>query len=58
MAFISVNFGYNQTRIFSTNCQIAPLMDCIHQECFKDMKAKVAEREEFFNKEINNFKKE
>ena len=58
MSFISVNFGYNQTRIFATNCQIAPLMDAIHQECFKDMKAKLTEREDFFNKEITAFKKE
>jgi len=33
-------------------------MDAIHQECFKDMKAKIKEREEFFAKEISNFKKE
>ena len=58
MSFISVNFGYNQTRIFATNCQIAPLMDAIHQECYKDMKAKLVEREEFFAKEILTFKKE
>lgn len=58
MSFISVNFGYNQTRIFATNCQIAPLMDAIHQECFKDMKTKLTEREEFFQKEITSFKKE
>jgi hypothetical protein len=33
-------------------------MDAVHQECFKDMKAKIQEREEFFAKEISNFKKE
>lgn len=58
MSFVSVNFGYNQTRIFATNCQIAALMDAIHQECFKDMKHKLEERQEFFGKEINAFKKE
>jgi chaperonin cofactor prefoldin len=33
-------------------------MDAIHQECFKDMKTKLTEREEFFQKEITSFKKE
>ena len=58
MAYISVNFGYNQSKLFSTNCQIAPLLDSIHEECYKEMVAKLTEREEFFNKEINGFKKE
>jgi hypothetical protein len=34
------------------------LIDAIHSECFKDMKSKLNEREEFFNKEIATFKKE
>ena len=58
MAYISVNYGYNQSKLFSTNCQIAPLLDSIHEECYKEMVAKLTEREEFFNKEINGFKKE
>jgi hypothetical protein len=33
-------------------------MDAIHNECFKDMKQKLIDREEFFNKEIQTFKKE
>jgi hypothetical protein len=33
-------------------------MDCIHEECYKEMVNKLTEREEFFNKEINGFKKE
>lgn len=33
-------------------------MDAVHNECYKDMKAKLIEREEFFNKEIAGFKKE
>lgn len=33
-------------------------MDAIHKECYKDMDAKLNEREEFFNKEIVQFKKE
>ena len=52
MSFIAVQFGYNQQRLFNTNCEIAPLMDAIHKECYKDMAAKLAEREDFFNKEI------
>lgn len=58
MSFIAVTFGYNQQRLFNTNCEIAPLMDAIHKECYKDMDAKLVEREEFFNKEIAQFKKE
>ena len=58
MSFIAVSFGYNQQRLFNTNCEIAPLMDAIHKECYKDMDAKLVEREEFFNKEIAQFKKE
>ena len=58
MSFIAVSFGYNQQRLFNTNCEIAPLMDAIHKECYKDMDAKLNEREDFFNKEINQFKKE
>lgn len=34
------------------------MMDAIHKECYKEMDAKLNEREEFFNKEINGFKKE
>jgi hypothetical protein len=33
-------------------------MDAIHNECYKDMKAKLIEREEFFGKEIVVFRKE
>lgn len=33
-------------------------MDAIHNECYKDMKAKLIEREEFFGKEIVTFRKE
>ena len=33
-------------------------MDAIHKECYKDMTAKLAEREDFFNKEISTFKKD
>jgi hypothetical protein len=33
-------------------------MDAIHTECFKEMKVKLIDREEFFNKEITAFKKE
>ena len=58
MSFISVNFGYNQSKLFGTNCEIAPLMDAIHDECFKEMRQKLVDREEFFNKEIATFKKE
>ena len=58
MSFIAVQFGYNQQRLFNTNCEVAPLMDAIHKECYKDMSAKLAEREDFFNKEIGSFKKE
>ena len=58
MAYISVNFGYNQSKLFSTNCQVAPLLDSIHEECYKEMLGKLVEREEFFNKEITGFKKE
>jgi len=44
--------------MFNIDCEIAPLMDAIHQEAFKHMKLYLAQREEFFNKEINCFKKE
>ena len=58
MSFISVHFGYNQTKLFNTNCEIAPLLDAIHSESYKEMRQKLSDREEFFQKEIQGFKKE
>ena len=58
MSFINVTFGYNQQKIFNINCEIAPLLDAIHQESYKQMRLKLVEREDFFNKEISQFKKE
>jgi len=58
MSFVSVHFGYNQSKLFNTNCEIAPLLDAIHTECYKEMRAKLSEREEFFNKEVGLMKKE
>lgn len=58
MSFINVTFGYNQSKVFNIQCEIAPLLDAIHLESFKQMKTKLTQREEFFNKEIASFKKE
>jgi len=58
MSFINVTFGYNQSKIFNINCEIATILDAIHTNSYKEMKAKLTTREEFFNKEIANFKKE
>jgi hypothetical protein len=58
MSFINVTFGYQQAKLFNINCEIAPLLDAIHTEAYKQMKLKLQLRQEFFNKEITNFKKE
>lgn len=58
MSFINVTFGYNQSKLFNINCEIAPLLDAIHIEAYKNMRLKLQQRQEFFNKEINQFKKE
>ena len=55
--FVSVQYGYNQQKFFNINCQIAPLLDAIHDGCYKDMKAFMKKREDFFNKEIANLRK-
>lgn len=55
--YISVQFGYNQSKLFNINCQIAPLLDAISDGCYKEMGKYLKKREEFFNKEIANFKK-
>jgi|LauGreDrversion4_2_1035121.scaffolds.fasta_scaffold501520_2 hypothetical protein len=55
--FISVQYGYNQAKLYNINCQIAPLLDAIHEGCYKDMHKFMKKREEFFNKEIANLKK-
>jgi hypothetical protein len=43
--------------LFNINCQIAPLLDAVHEGCYKDMHKFMKKREEFFNKEIANLKK-
>jgi len=58
MSFIAVSFGYNQTKMFNINSQIAPLLDAMHTEAYKEMRAKLTEREGFFNKEIKAFEKD
>lgn len=55
--FINVQFGYQQSRLFNLNCQVAPLLDAINQACYQDMVKYIKKREEFFNKEVQGFKK-
>jgi mannose/fructose/N-acetylgalactosamine-specific phosphotransferase system component IID len=55
--FVSIQFGYQQSKIFNINCQIAPLLDAIHDGCYKEMHKFMKKREEFFNKEIAALKK-
>jgi len=50
--YISVQFGYNQSKIFNTNCQVAPLLDAINEGCYKEMVKTIKKQEDFFNKEI------
>eukprot|EP00347_Sterkiella_histriomuscorum_P014639 403360114 len=57
MNYISVQFGYNQSKLFNINCQINPLLDAISDGCYKEMGKFMKKREEFFNKEIASFKK-
>lgn len=54
---ISVQFGYNQSKLFNINCQVAPLLDAINEGCYKEIGKFLKKREDFFNKEIANFKK-
>jgi hypothetical protein len=58
MSFINVTFGYNQVKIFNINCEIAPLLDAIHIESYKNMRLKLQQRQEYFGKEIAAFRKE
>ena len=55
--FVSVQFGYNQSRLFNLNCQVAPMLDAINAACYQDMVKCIKKREEFFNKEITGFRK-
>ena len=55
--YIAVNFGYNQQKLFNTECQVAPLMDAIQDGCYKDMVKALKMREQFFQKEIAAQKK-
>ena len=55
--FCSVQFGYNQARLFNLNCQVAPLLDAINTSCYQDMVKYIKKREEFFNKEIAGMRK-
>lgn len=57
MSYISVQFGYNQSKLFNINCQIDPLLDSVADGCYKEMGKFMKKREEFFNKEIASFKK-
>ena len=41
MSFINVTFGYQQSKLFNINCEIAPLLDAIHTEAYKNMKQKL-----------------
>ena len=34
MSYINVTFGYQQNKYFNINCEIAPLLDAIHTECY------------------------
>jgi len=58
MSFISVSFGYQQTKIFNINSQVAPLLDAMHTEAYIEMRKKLSDREGFFNKEIKSFEKD
>ncbi len=58
MSFISVQFGYNQSRTFNINCQVAPLLDAIEEQAYADMQKAITKRQEWFNKEIANMKKD
>ena len=55
--FISVGFGYKQSKLLNINCQTAPLVDSINDQCYKEMQKLLKKREDFFNKEINSIKK-
>lgn len=52
-----MQFGYQQSRVFNLNCQVAPLLDAINQACHQDMVKFIKKREDFFNKEVQAFKK-
>ena len=55
--FISVQFGYNQSKLFNIGCHTDPLLDAISSECYKDMLKYIKKREEFFQREIGHLKK-
>lgn len=52
MSYISVQFGYQQSKLFNINCQIAPLLDAIQTGAYKEMVTACKKREEWFAKEI------
>ena len=55
--FVSVNFGYNQSKIFNINCQVAPLLDAIQTQSYKEMGKAIAQRQTWFEKEIGKMQK-
>jgi hypothetical protein len=57
MSYISVQFGYNQAKLFHINCQNAPLMDAINTGAYKEMVKTIKNRQEWFEKEIASFQK-
>ena len=57
MSFISVEFGYRQSKLFNINCQVAPLLDAVTSSAYAEMQKYIKKREEWFNKEIQSMKK-
>ena len=57
MSFISVEFGYKQSKLFNINCQVAPLLDAISSQAYIEMGKAIKKREEWFTKEIQTMKK-
>ena len=51
--FINVQFGYNQSKVFNINCQVAPLLDAIATQSYKEMGKAIKQREAWFEKEIS-----
>ena len=55
--FISVEFGYQQKRLFNIECKTAPLVDAINDGCYADIAALLKKQKDYFTNELNQMKK-
>ena len=55
--FISVEFDYQQKRLFNIECKTEPLVDAINDGCYADIAALLKKQKYYFTNELNQMKK-